>query len=111
MLLFNRIPGNPGVTHGKATVASEEQQVPDLINFHERVHENAFSTDVSSNKYATDSKALVSVPAMSLEALAVVPAHRKPKQAEFAQRRIRRPFSVAEVEALVQAVEKIGTGR
>nr|2AJE_A Chain A, telomere repeat-binding protein [Arabidopsis thaliana] len=30
---------------------------------------------------------------------------------EDPQRRIRRPFSVAEVEALVQAVEKLGTGR
>jgi len=30
---------------------------------------------------------------------------------EQGQRRIRRPFSVAEVEALVLAVEKLGTGR
>jgi hypothetical protein len=27
------------------------------------------------------------------------------------RRRIRRPFSVAEVEALVEAVERLGTGR
>ncbi|KAJ9698447.1 hypothetical protein PVL29_007501 [Vitis rotundifolia] len=59
----------------------------------------------------TDSKALVSVPAMSVEALAVVPVHRKSKRSEIVQRRIRRPFSVSEVEALVQAVEKLGTGR
>jgi hypothetical protein len=30
---------------------------------------------------------------------------------EFGQRRIRRPFTVSEVEALVQAVERLGTGR
>ncbi|KAL0390226.1 UNVERIFIED_CONTAM: Telomere repeat-binding protein 5 [Sesamum calycinum] len=36
---------------------------------------------------------------------------RKSKRSESAQRRIRRPFTVAEVEALVQAVEKLGTGR
>lgn len=66
---------------------------------------------MSANKNTTDSKSLVPVPAMSMEALAVVPVHRKSKRSEMAQRRIRRPFSVAEVEALVQAVEKLGTGR
>ncbi|KAL9322888.1 hypothetical protein ACSQ67_010941 [Phaseolus vulgaris] len=48
---------------------------------------------------------------MGMEALAVLPGHQKSKRTEIAQRRIRRPFSVAEVEALVQAVEKLGTGR
>ncbi|KAL5127540.1 Telomere repeat-binding protein 3 [Glycine soja] len=42
---------------------------------------------------------------------AVLPVHQKAKRTEIAQRRIRRPFSVTEVEALVQAVEKLGTGR
>nr|GEY01836.1 telomere repeat-binding protein 5-like [Tanacetum cinerariifolium] len=50
--------------------------------------------------------ALVTVP----RALPVVPM-RKCKQSEVVQRRIRRPFSVSEVEALVQAIEKLGTGR
>ena len=45
------------------------------------------------------------------EELAMVPVHQKPKRSEIVQRRIRRPFSVDEVEALVQAVEKLGTGR
>ncbi|XP_030537547.1 telomere repeat-binding protein 5 isoform X1 [Rhodamnia argentea] len=62
-------------------------------------------------KGTTQSKALVPVSSMNVEALAVVPVHRKSKRSEFAQRRIRRPFSVSEVEALVQAVEKLGTGR
>ncbi|CAA7389713.1 unnamed protein product [Spirodela intermedia] len=54
------------------------------------------------------SRALAIVPAMEIEALAVVPYHRR---SETAPRRIRRPFSVSEVEALVQAVEDLGTGR
>lgn len=41
----------------------------------------------------------------------MVPLRNKPKRSEATQRRVRRPFSVAEVEALVQAVEKLGTGR
>ncbi|XP_020548885.1 telomere repeat-binding protein 3 isoform X2 [Sesamum indicum] len=82
--------------------------------------------DVGQNKYicstktpsdalldgaVPDSKALVPVPPVNVEELAVVPANLKPKRSELSQRRTRRPFSVAEVEALVEAVEKLGTGR
>ncbi|KAM1094708.1 hypothetical protein ACFX2J_009586 [Malus domestica] len=56
-------------------------------------------------------QALVAVPPIGMKALAVVPFHRKSGHQEYAQRRMRRPFSVPEVEALVQAVEKLGTGR
>ena len=42
-----------------------------------------------------------------LNGLAVVPF----AQNAINKRRIRRPFSVAEVELLVQAVEELGTGR
>nr|ADM64318.1 putative telomeric protein [Cestrum parqui] len=56
-----------------------------------------------------DSRALVIVPAVN--ALAMVPLTQKSKRSELSQRRIRRPFSVAEVEALVEAVESLGTGR
>lgn len=59
----------------------------------------------------SDSKALVPVSAEDRKSSAVVPVRRKSKHSVIAQRRIRRPFSVAEVEALVQAVEKLGTGR
>lgn len=65
------------------------------------------STDVSS----PDSRALVVVPPVNAEALAMVPVNPKSKRSELSQRRIRRPFSVAEVEALVEAVEHLGTGR
>ncbi|KAK9057601.1 hypothetical protein SSX86_022437 [Deinandra increscens subsp. villosa] len=62
------------------------------------------------HKTSSDPRALVMVPAMNPRALTAVPL-RKCKRSEVAQRRIRRPFSVSEVEALVQAVEKLGTGR
>lgn len=58
-----------------------------------------------------DSKALVPVPPTNVEAMTVVPMTPKSKRNELSQRRTRRPFSVAEVEALVAAVEKLGTGR
>lgn len=67
--------------------------------------------DTLSNNKNYESKALVAVPRSSTEALAVVPFHRKSGPHEYVQRRIRRPFSVSEVEALVRAVEKLGTGR
>ncbi|XP_059429761.1 telomere repeat-binding protein 5-like [Corylus avellana] len=92
--------------------ASPEPHMVNLGNFIESDHDSAPSpVETSVDKSTTDSKALVSVPEMNVEALAVVPIHRKLKRSEMAQRRIRRPFSVTEVEALVQAVEKLGTGR
>ncbi|CAA0836757.1 Telomere repeat-binding protein 3 [Striga hermonthica] len=57
------------------------------------------------------SNALVALPPMNVGPLAVVPVDSKPKRCDLSQRRTRRPFSVAEVEALVGAVEKLGTGR
>ncbi|XP_050379386.1 telomere repeat-binding protein 5-like [Argentina anserina] len=57
------------------------------------------------------SQALVAVPPINAKPLAVVPFHRRSGHPVYVQRRMRRPFSVSEVEALVQAVEKLGTGR
>ncbi|XP_052205881.1 telomere repeat-binding protein 4 isoform X2 [Diospyros lotus] len=68
-------------------------------------------TDVQNEGPTPDSKALVPVPAMNVEALAVVPVNQKARRTELVQRRTRRPFSVSEVEALVEAVEQLGTGR
>ncbi|KAL3650177.1 hypothetical protein CASFOL_006580 [Castilleja foliolosa] len=66
--------------------------------------------DVSAS--VPDSKnALVPVLPINVGPLAVVPVNSKPKRSELSQRRTRRPFSVTEVEALVGAVEKLGTGR
>nr|XP_016503288.1 PREDICTED: telomere repeat-binding protein 4-like [Nicotiana tabacum] len=67
--------------------------------------------DSSSDIAVPDSRALVIVPPVNPDALAMVPLNQKSKRSELSQRRIRRPFSVAEVEALVEAVEHLGTGR
>ena len=89
-----------------------EHQGVSLGNFVESDRDSAPSPpNTSVNKAMTDSNALVPVPEMGMEALAVVPVHQKSRRSEMVQRRIRRPFSVAEVEALLQAVEKLGTGR
>ncbi|MBA0552629.1 hypothetical protein Golob_023422, partial [Gossypium lobatum] len=107
-----RYPATPGLVTRVTRDPSHEPHMHNLCHFVESDHDSAPSpTDMSLDKSTTDSKALVAVPAMSVEALDVVPAHRKSKRSEVVQRRIRRPFSVAEVEALVQAVEKLGTGR
>ncbi|KAJ0260900.1 Telomere repeat-binding protein 4 [Hirschfeldia incana] len=60
---------------------------------------------------SSDSRAIVPVPPLEPESLAIVPLNEKPKRTELSQRRTRRPFSVTEVEALVHAVEELGTGR
>lgn len=100
------------MVHQSSCAVSPELNVANVGSFIESDHDSAPSPfDMSVDKSTTNSKALVAVPAMNVEALAVVPAHRKSKRSEIVQRRIRRPFSVAEVEALVQAVEKLGTGR
>lgn len=98
------------VQAGPANILND-QAGTNLINFIGSSHDLAPSrADVSLEKHAADSRALVAVPAVNLETFAAVPV-RKPKRSEAARRRIRRPFSVTEVEALVQAVEKLGTGR
>ncbi|EXB65252.1 Telomere repeat-binding protein 4 [Morus notabilis] len=78
------------------------------LNNHETV---CSQTDVLTDSTMPDSRALVVVPPVSVEALAVVPVNPENKKSELVQRRTRRPFSVSEVEALVQAVEELGTGR
>ncbi|CAH9129155.1 unnamed protein product [Cuscuta epithymum] len=80
-----------------------------MINFIGSAHDSA--TSINKRGTSDDSRALVAVPNRNMDALAVAPPLRRPKRSETAQRRIRRPFSVSEVEALVQAVEKLGTGR
>ncbi|XP_044482755.1 telomere repeat-binding protein 5-like isoform X2 [Mangifera indica] len=109
---LSRYTSSPSIIHQGNCDVAPEQHVTNIGNFVESDHDSAPSpTDMSIDKSTKDSKALVTVPAVSVEALAVVPVHRKSKRSEIVQRRIRRPFSVAEVEALVQAVEKLGTGR
>lgn len=110
---LTRCPASPCIFNQTVSDASPETQLLSSSNLVESDHDSAPSpTNTSIDKSTTESKALVAVPeAMSIEALSIVPTHRNSKQSEAAQRRIRRPFSVSEVEALVQAVEKLGTGR
>jgi hypothetical protein len=66
--------------------------------------------DIASQNASASSQAIIPVTPVDLDALAIVP-HCKSRRPETGQRRIRRPFSVGEVEALVEAVELLGTGR
>ncbi|XVF55271.1 hypothetical protein PTKIN_Ptkin06aG0023500 [Pterospermum kingtungense] len=88
----------PTVTDCKSGAESDLHLVSSLSN-------------ISPNSTMPNTQSVVSVPAISVEALAMVPFQHRPGCREFVQRRIRRPFIVSEVEALVQAVEKLGTGR
>ncbi|KAK9727230.1 hypothetical protein RND81_05G267100 [Saponaria officinalis] len=86
--------------------------LPTMGNLIESDHDSAPSpAELSAEKGTVDSRALVARPEGTPQALAVVHSHQKSKRSDIGQRRIRRPFSVSEVEALVLAVEKLGTGR
>ncbi|PON60991.1 Octamer-binding transcription factor [Trema orientale] len=111
---LTRSPGTPLID--SAISDSLPEPPPPVTNIGTLVSSNPGSvsshTDPLTDNITPDSQALVVVPAMSMEALAVVPANPKNRKAsELVQRRTRRPFSVLEVEALVQAVEELGTGR
>ncbi|KAL4191342.1 hypothetical protein AMTRI_Chr07g29400 [Amborella trichopoda] len=86
-----------------------EQTSMDPIKWEESDYDS-----VPSSAVGPDSGALIVLPPVNMddvEGLALVPVNCKHRGSELVKRRIRRPFSVVEVEALVQAVEKLGTGR
>ncbi|KAM0852742.1 hypothetical protein ACQ4PT_051554 [Festuca glaucescens] len=66
--------------------------------------------EMTMQETSESSRAIVPVASPNAEALAIVPVS-KSKRATMGQRRIRRPFSLPEVESLVDAVEQLGTGR
>ncbi|RCV29244.1 hypothetical protein SETIT_5G468700v2 [Setaria italica] len=66
--------------------------------------------EMASQDASASLQAIIPVAASDLNALAIVPIC-KTRRSEFGQRRTRMPFSVGEVEALVEAVEQLGTGR
>lgn len=110
--LVQRPPATPALDSCIPNSLSDPSPITNLSNHVESNHEAMTShTDVLTDTTAPDSRALVPVPAMDVDTLAVVPVNQKIRRSEIAQRRTRRPFSVAEVEALVQAVEELGTGR
>ncbi|KAL8118898.1 hypothetical protein AgCh_016403 [Apium graveolens] len=91
---------------------SSYDQVP-VANLESHVENNQEIVPYLTDVYTDVSvpKARVPMPPMNLKALAIVPLNQKAKRSDLSQRRTRRPFSVSEVEALVEAVEKLGTGR
>ncbi|CAH2053893.1 unnamed protein product [Thlaspi arvense] len=116
---------DPVVPDGPANISERSAASPtldsgiphadDVINAGNIVENNLelvpYQSDVSVDEPSSDLRALVPLPALEVKALAIVPLNQKPKRTELSQRRTRRPFSVAEVEALVHAVEELGTGR
>ncbi|XP_057522802.1 telomere repeat-binding protein 3-like [Amaranthus tricolor] len=91
-------PNKPSITDSNRPTESIKSIVPSR-------------TTELTDKTVFNFKAIVPVPEDRIEALAVVPVSHRSKRADIGQRRTRRPFSVSEVEALVRAVEKLGTGR
>ncbi|WOG89161.1 hypothetical protein DCAR_0208397 [Daucus carota subsp. sativus] len=82
-----------------------------IFNCLESDHDSAPSPpDMSRDKCQIDSRDLIASPQISAEVLSAVPIQSS-KKLDIGQRRTRRPFSVSEVEALVHAVERLGTGR
>ncbi|KAF7816431.1 telomere repeat-binding protein 3-like [Senna tora] len=107
-----RTPRTPILDSGITDALQDSCLLTNMGNTVESNHESSsFPTDTLADKLTPDSLALVPVPARSTEPLAVVPVSQKTRRSELVQRRTRRPFSVSEVEALVQAVEELGTGR
>lgn len=110
--VLTRSPVTPFLDSGVSDASSDPSPVTNLSNYVESKHDIIPSpTDILTEKTIPESRALVPLPAMNAEALAVVPINPKNRRSELVQRRTRRPFSVSEVEALVEAVEKLGTGR
>ncbi|CAA3012223.1 telomere repeat-binding 4-like [Olea europaea subsp. europaea] len=114
-LQSSRSPASPNYDSGISNASLDPRLVMKLDNDigsnRELITSPKAPTDALKDEALPDSKALVPVLPTNMEALAVVPFNSKRKHNELSQRRTRRPFSVAEVEALVEAVEKLGTGR
>ncbi|CAK9272417.1 unnamed protein product, partial [Sphagnum jensenii] len=73
------------------------------------------TTNMSQDSLGGESGAIILHPGVgtgeNMPGMALVPVRQKPGALDVGKRRMRCPFSVAEVEALVHAVEKLGTGR
>ncbi|XP_058748123.1 telomere repeat-binding protein 4 isoform X2 [Vicia villosa] len=102
----------PSIESGISVTKQDSSLVINTGDLVEINHESASSLDdTMSDKLTHDSGAIVPVPDNNSEALAAVPVNHNTVHSEIVQRRTRRPFSVSEVEALVHAVEEVGTGR
>ncbi|XP_045826196.1 telomere repeat-binding protein 4-like [Trifolium pratense] len=107
-----RSPETPALDSGISDPVCDINLPTNQDTLVENNHDSTCSpTDTIVDKITPDhSRAIVALPA-STEPLAMVPVSQKVKRSEFIHRRTRRPFSVTEVEALVHAVEELGTGR
>ncbi|XP_076944496.1 telomere repeat-binding protein 3-like [Bidens hawaiensis] len=114
LLAREEIPSSP-IIDGCFSNSSSAHPPPVTIldnEIEKNVESTTFATEVTTHEPVEDLKALVVVPPVNAEALSVLPPSEKStKRYEFSQRRARRPFSVSEVEALVEAVETLGAGR
>ncbi|KAK9063411.1 hypothetical protein SSX86_017281 [Deinandra increscens subsp. villosa] len=109
-----RVPSNPIINGGFSNSSLEPPPPVTSLDNHLEKNEEipAFAAEVTTQVPVEDSKALVLLPALNEEVLSVIPLSEKTtKRYEYSQRRTRRPFSVSEVEALVEAVETLGAGR
>ncbi|XP_006651249.1 telomere repeat-binding protein 5-like [Oryza brachyantha] len=106
-------PADSSSKHGEVDASQELALAPLSANYQGNDHDFVHSPGgmSSPDKASTNSRAIVPVTPADSNAGAIVPANKGKRSPEQGQRRIRRPFSVAEVEALVLAVEKLGTGR
>ncbi|KAL0915098.1 hypothetical protein M5K25_015499 [Dendrobium thyrsiflorum] len=107
---LTRLQAGPSLDQGKSDSSSYHALTSTII-CHESNRNSVHSLlDAPLVDKIASSQVLSANPETSVEALSVVPVD-KPRRSELVQRRIRRPFTVSEVEALVMAVEKLGTGR
>ncbi|KAL8141012.1 hypothetical protein V2J09_007033, partial [Rumex salicifolius] len=106
---ISRLAPADNITH-QSIHALANNQSKDFADLIKSDHDpNLIPAEISMEN--DEPKALITFSEENAEALEVVPPLKMSKRQEMAQRRIRRPFSVTEVEALVGAVEKLGTGR
>lgn len=110
---FTRCNPNPTMDYlGNNSTLLLETHASKVNNSSESAREPVpFPVDTAVVERSSDSKLLVTVPGMDVGATNVVQICRKSNQFEVGHRRMRRPFSVDEVEALVHAVETLGPGR
>ncbi|XP_071734513.1 telomere repeat-binding protein 4-like [Rutidosis leptorrhynchoides] len=106
-------PDSPVMDVGFLNSTVDTPQSSNLDNQFEKDQESKpLTSNVLTEEIVANSKAIVPTTPLNPEALSIVPMNHKPsKRSELSQRRTRRPFSVSEVEALVEAVEMLGTGR
>ncbi|CAL5426730.1 unnamed protein product [Camellia sinensis] len=110
---LTRYSPNPVVVH-QVQGTSDTSPDPLLCNLDNDIQGDHDLVESQTNKLIgknTTSMEVIAFPATSVEQLDVSSVHQKSDSSKNAQRRKSEVFSKSEVEALVQAVEELGTGR